>query len=295
MYLNPYSESTRWLRGNLHGHTCCGRFMDVSESGPMFASLGYDFMAITDHNMAPDEEQWQIWQNQAELILIPGEENGKTDHILELGVYAVTETPSLDIEDRAKALKASGGFVAACHPQEYPHGVENIHRTAGIVHAFELFNGLRENRGCDEAANITIWDDVLTKGHQIWGIATDDFHCQYTTPGHGWVSVQVAEEAENITWHRLVDQMKKGAFYASTAPTFEQILLEDNQLIATSDKYAQTMRVIGPGGNTLFQTEGPELRWQAEPDLTYFRIEIHTGARRAWSQPFYHANSETRS
>ena len=64
MFLNPYTYSTRWLRGNLHGHTCCGRFMDVSESGPMFASLGYDFMAITDHNMAPDEEQWRLWQGQ---------------------------------------------------------------------------------------------------------------------------------------------------------------------------------------------------------------------------------------
>jgi len=287
MYLNPYSDSTRWLRGNLHGHTCCGRFMDVSESGPMFASLGYDFMAITDHNMAPDKEQWQIWQDRAELILIPGEENGKTDHILELGVHAVTETPSLDIVDRATALRESDGFVAACHPQEYDHGAENVYRTAGIVHAFELFNGLRENRGCDEAANIAIWDTVLTQGHRIWGIATDDFHCQYTTPGHGWVSVQVPEDKENVTWQMLVEQMKNGAFYASTAPTFEQITFKDDTLTATSDRFAKTMRIIGPDGTVLFQTDGPELQWQVEPNHTYFRIEVHTGARRAWSQPFY--------
>ena len=291
MYRTPYTDSTRWLRGNLHGHTCCGRFMDVSESGPMFASLGYDFMAITDHNLAPDEEQWRIWQDQAELILIPGEENGKTDHILELGVFSVTETPSLDIEDRAKALIESGGFVAACHPQEYAHGAENVYRTAGTVHAFELFNGLRENRGCDEAANVTIWDEVLTRGHQIWGIATDDFHCQYTTPGHGWISVQVPEDEEHVSWQMLVEQMKKGAFYASTAPTFEQIIFDGETLTARSDRFAQTIRVIGPHGSILYQTEGPDLHWQPEPGLLYFRIEVHTGARRAWSQPFYNAKS----
>jgi hypothetical protein len=266
--------------------------MDVSESGPMFASLGYDFMAITDHNMAPDEEQWCIWQDQAELILIPGEENGKTDHILELGVFSVTETPSLDIVDRANALKESGGFVAPCHPQEYDHGAENIHRTADIAHAFELFNGLRENRGCDEAANIAIWDDVLTKGHRIWGIATDDFHCQYTTPGHGWVSVQVPEDSENITWQTLVDQLKNGAFYASTAPVFEQIIFDGENLTVKVDKYAQKILIVGPNGQMLFETEGPHLEWTAPASLSYFRIEVQTGARRAWSQPFFQNTGE---
>jgi len=288
MYITPYSDSTRWLRGNLHGHTCCGRFMDVSESGPMFASLGYDFMAITDHNMAPDEEQWRIWQDQAELILIPGEENGPTDHILELGIFSVTETPSLDIAERAAALKKSGGFLATCHPQEYVHGTYNVHQTAGLVHAFELFNGLREGRGCDETANIAIWDDVLSKGERIWGIATDDFHCQYTTPGHGWVSVQVPEDEEDVTWQMLVEQLKNGAFYASTSPSFTQIIFDNGNLTATTDKYAQTMRIIGPHGAVLYETEGPELHWQAEPGHAYFRIEIHTGARRAWSQPFFY-------
>ncbi len=292
MYLTPYTDSTRWLRGNLHGHTCCGRFMDVSESGPMFASLGYDFMAITDHNLAPDEEQWRIWQDQANLILIPGDENGTTDHILELGVFAVTETSSLDIVDRANTLKKSGGFLATCHPQEYDHGADNVYRTADIVHAFELFNGLRKNRGCDEVANIAIWDEVLSKGQRVWGIATDDFHCQYTTPGHGWVNVQVPEEDENITWQTLVEQLKNGAFYASTAPTFEQILLDGQKLAAKSDKFAQKIRIIGPQGQPVYETEGPLLEWTAPPDLTYFRIEVHTGVRRAWSQPFFQNTDE---
>ena len=287
MYQTPYTDSTRWLRGNLHGHTCCGRFMDVSESGPMFASLGYDFMAITDHNLAPDEEQWRQWQEQARLILIPGEENGKTDHILELGVFSVAATPSLEIEDRARALVGSGGFVATCHPQEYDHGDQNVYRTAGIAHAFELFNGLREGRGCDEGANIALWDEVLTQGHRIWGIATDDFHCQYTTPGHGWVSVQVPEDEEKATWQTLVAQLKKGAFYASTAPVIEQILFAGGHLRLTADRFAQKILVIGPNGQQLAVTEGPQLEWQAPGGLAYFRIEVHTGARRAWTQPFF--------
>lgn len=287
MYLNPYSDSTRWLRGNLHGHTCCGRFMDVSESGPMFASLGYDFMAITDHNMAPNEEQWRTWQDQIPLVLIPGEENGSTDHMLDLGVFEVAEMPSDDIRDRAQTLRDGGGFVAVCHPQQYDHGAENVHNTTGVAHAVEIFNGLREGRGCDEAANVKIWDDVLTQGKRIWAVATDDFHCQYTTPGHGWVCVQVDEGAPEVTWQMLVAQLKAGAFFASTYPSFTQIIFDGKTLDVKGDKFAQEMRIVGPEGRVLYQVDGSHLVWDATPNLTYFRIEVHCGTRRAWSQPFY--------
>lgn len=253
----------------------------------MFASLGYDFMAITDHNMAPDEKQWRAWQDQIPLILIPGEENGSTDHILEIGVFEVAEMPSDDIAERAQALRDAGGFVAVCHPQQYDHGAFNVHQAAGIAHAVEIFNGLREGRGCDEAANVTIWDEVLSEGKRIWGIATDDFHCQYTTPGHGWVCVQVDETEEDVTWPLLVDQLKKGAFFSSTYPAFEQILFDGEMLTVTCDKFAQEILVVGPGGKVLHRVADQQMQWKAIPDLTYFRIEVHCGARRAWSQPFY--------
>jgi len=286
-YKNPYTTSRRWLKGNLHGHTCCGKFMDVSESGPMFAGLGYDFMAITDHNKAPDEAQWRVWQEQANLVLIPGEENGRLDHILELGVYDVTETPSDDFSERVRALRQAGGFVAACHPQEYEHGEDNVWAGVGDLHAFEIFNGLREGRGCDEAANVRIWDSILTSGERIWGIATDDFHCQYTTPGHGWVCVQVPEGDGEVTWQQIVSQLKAGAFYASTSPKFNEIVLDDDTIFASSDKWVDRICVIGPGGKALYEQAGNELTWKVENGHTYFRLEIHCGVRKAWSQPFF--------
>ena len=50
--------------------------MDASVSGQIYANLGYDFMAITDHNNAHTLEQWQKWQAGTDLVFIPGEENG---------------------------------------------------------------------------------------------------------------------------------------------------------------------------------------------------------------------------
>ena len=286
-YSSPYSSSQRWLRGNLHGHTCCSGFMDVSESGPMFARLGYDFMAVTDHNMAPDEEQWRIWQEQAGLILIPGEENGEQDHILEIGVHQVTPTPNDNFVARAVALRSGDGFVAACHPQQYANGAENVSAAAEYLHAFEIFNGLRELRGLTEAANVVLWDEMLTAGKRIWGIATDDFHFAFTSPGHGWVCVQVPEEESDITWALIVAQLKAGAFFASTSPGFTEIMLEGNELWVCADTYVERLQAIGPAGTVLHETDGNVMTWQCQQDLSYFRIEAVAGIKRAWSQPFF--------
>jgi len=96
-YLTPYANGGRWLRGNFHAHTPCGRFMDVSESGPTYASLGCNFLAVTDHGKAPADHPWQRSQDEAGITLIPGEENGVTDDTLEPneGALAANKPPSI--------------------------------------------------------------------------------------------------------------------------------------------------------------------------------------------------------
>lgn len=289
-YTNPYTSSTRWLRGNVHAHTCCGRVMDLAVSGAMYKGLGYDFLAVTDHNRTHDEAQIAKWAAAAEIIVVPGEENGSTDHIIELGVHTAADTgDATDFLERAEALHRNGGFVIACHPQEYAmdgRGERNVERSWQSLDAIEVFNGLREARGTDELRNIALWDRILTAGGKIWAIASDDFHCQHIGPGRGWVRVQIPEDAE-ATWQLIVSQLKKGAFYATTYPEFESIQFDDNHLSVSADRHTKEIRVIGPGGGLLAAATGRQLEWQVVPGLPYFRIEAISGNKRAWSQPFF--------
>ncbi len=285
-YQNPYGESRRWLRGNIHAHTCCGPYRDLAESGGIYAALGYGFLAVTDHNKTHDAGQIERWSREAGLVVVPGVENGMTDHIIELGVHELQETASDDYAERARDFRERGGFIIGCHPQEYAHGAESIRRGAKSLHAVEIYNGLREARGTDESANLRLWDELLTEGARLWAVASDDFHFQYITPGHGWIQVQVPEEAE-VSWKLLVDQMKRGAFYASTYPAFERLTLEEGLLHVMTIQGNTRIRVIGPGGKALAEGEGGELRWPVVSGLTYFRVEAISGSKIAWSQPFY--------
>ena len=270
--------------------------MDASVSGHIYAELGYDFLAITDHNNAHSPDQWEKWQTETDLLIVPGEENGSRGHILELGIQSVTQTESDLYSERAKRLYQAGGFIVGCHPQEYPEcGEEDIRSAVEHLHGFEIFNGLRESRGCDEPANVELWDQILTAGGQIWGVATDDFHCAYITPGHGWVMVQIPEDSPTpISWQIVVNQLKKGAFYSSTYPSFEKIDLQNenssDQHLCVTAKRARSLRVIGDGGTVLHTTRGNRLEWSVTTDLTYFRIEAVSGVKRSWSQPFYKQN-----
>lgn len=148
---------------------------------------------------------------------------------------------------------------------------------------------MRELRGTEEARNIALWDRVLSAGHRVWGVATDDFHCQYVSPGHGWVCVQAPEKGQPVSWNVIVDQLKRGAFYSSTGPAFHRLALDNGQLHVEAEKIVQRVRIIGPGGQMLVEVEGSALTWAVAADLAYFRVEADCGIKRAWSQPFFAA------
>ncbi len=291
-YQSPYSGSRRWLRGNLHMHTCCGPYTDLAESGPLYREIGYHFLAVTDHDKVPEEESWEKWCKAATVTLIPGVERSVPEHILDIGVHRLGEVVSGDYAASARLLRSGGGFLIGGHPQEYPDGAARLREGAPALHAMEVYNGLRADRGCDECANITLWDELLTAGERLWAVATDDYHKVYITPGHGWVCVEHPGEGEEVTWPEIVAQLKAGAFYAANGPGFACIRWDGNTVQVEADDVTEVLRFIGPGGQLLDERAVRELSWEPPAGLGYFRIEAVCGEKRAWSQPFFAAQGD---
>ncbi len=291
-YETPYlNAGFRWLRGNPHLHTCCGPYVDPVVSAERYAQIGYDFLAITDHDRCPECAEWERWSATATLLLIPGVERSVPAHILNIGVTDLAESSGGDYKEAAREMASHGGFLVGCHPQEYENGPDLIRSGATFLNAMEIYNGLRKKRGFDEAANIVIWDKLLTAGERIWAVATDDFHQQYIAPGNGWVVVQVPDAISTVTWQDLVAQLKAGAFYASTGPVFESLRWDGNVLDVTASLPCSSIQVRGPGGHLLIKHHGATIRWQAPPNLRYFRVEAIDAGGCAWSQPFFNASA----
>jgi hypothetical protein len=99
--------------------------------------------------------------------------------------------------------------------------------------------------------------------------------------------VQIPETLRIVTWQLIIEQLKMGAFYASTSPAFRRIELEDRILSVQASPFTRSLQIIGPGGCVLHVRQGQELRWKTPANLAYFRIEAVSGRHRAWSQPFY--------
>lgn len=82
---NPYrSGDDLWLKGNLHTHTTMSDGANVpTEVIADYERRGYDFLAITDHDLLVSPQEYQ---GQTSMVLIPGVEvSALGPHILHLG------------------------------------------------------------------------------------------------------------------------------------------------------------------------------------------------------------------
>jgi PHP domain len=69
--LLPFPDSMPWLRGNLHAHTTFSDGVkDPAQLIAAYETLGYDFLAITDHENWIDERYWQALPKLSSKLLL---------------------------------------------------------------------------------------------------------------------------------------------------------------------------------------------------------------------------------
>lgn len=285
---NPYrSGQNLWLRGNLHAHTTMSD--GVSAPAEVIASYerrGYDFLAITDHDLLiPPQE----YQDQTAMVLIPGVEvSASGPHILHLGTKAVVE-PDADRQRVIDAINASGGLAIFNHPnfeRSFNHFPQELMETLNGAIGIEVYNGLVE-RYSGAALASDRWDRLLSKEQWLWGFGTDDLH-RPEDIAIAWIVVQ----AEERTADAILDGIRHGRFYASTGVTIKKVTVAGRTVsIETAD--AQRIRFItGWGGVIRSTVDDHQASWTVPdvPDLLerlkYVRVECYgAGGRMAWTQP----------
>jgi hypothetical protein len=281
---SPYDDAgSLWLRGNLHTHT---HRSDGSVSpqamARSYAALGYDFLALSDH----DQEPIPAGELDAGgMILLPAVEiSAGCPHLLSVGTTQRLR-PVTTLQALIHHINACGGWAILCHPnseEDFDHHPWDLLSSLSEYHGIEIFNGLCLDHPGSHLA-LDKWDRLLSQGARVFGYANDDAH-DPDDIARGWNMVRVSER----TPEALAAALRRGSFYASSGVTIERIACEGRKLIVRAPD-AQQIAVVTRHGRRICQVPGPELRLDAsEFSGSYLRVECYgAGGAAAWTQPIY--------
>lgn len=285
---NPYPADGPWLRGNLHTHTT----ESDGERPPAnvvadYSTRGYDFLALSDHDTFTDPASVA---GSSALELIPAVEiSSDGPHLLHIGATHPVE-PDPDRQAVVDAIRGDEGIAIPAHPkwkaafEHWSH--EQLSALVGIT-ALEIYNGLVEGHPGGAIATDR-WDRLLSAGHRVWGIASDDAHRGWEVE-RGWTVVRTADRSPA----GILSAIAAGACYASTGVTVRDVTVKDG-VVAVETTDADRIRLISDHGVVQQTTAGPTAQFRVPEQLvhrsehTYVRVACEgAGGARAWLQPMF--------
>lgn len=287
-----------WFKGNLHTHTS----ESDGDSSPVavaawYASHGYDFLVITDHDKLTRIESDAI-------VLIPGEEltgrlPKKPLHVNAIGIDKAIPprngaTPLEVLQRNVDAVREGGGIALLNHPNfGWAYGTEELMKIEGAT-LLEIASGHQYVNAQGPPSAESMWDAMLTAGKRIWGVAVDDMHhlgrpfeVDSVPPGRAWIVVR----AEKREAGAILDAIRRGDFYASTGVELEDSLAAPKSwTVNVHEKNGARYRIqfLGRGGRLLQETVGLTATYEIRGNEGYVRARVlDSNGRAAWLQPIF--------
>ncbi len=307
----------QWYKGNTHAHTInSGGDSTPDDVAKWYRENGYDFLFITDHKMVTDVTPLnEIFGGGGRFLVIRGEEVS-SNFVGPAGAIFV-HVNSLNPREAAKpaqgtsardtlqqdldAIRAAGGLAQINHPNfMWQLNASDIAAVKG-ARLIEIMNmhPLVNSFGAGQAFPGTeeLWDQVLSRGLVIWGVASDDTHALKSgvsgetegKPGKGWIVVH----AQHLTAGEIMQAIDEGSFYASTGVELKDYKVEGKQItveIRGQDRYMMKYRTqfIGKDGKVLQDDTANPAIYLIKGNEGYVRARItDSHGSMAWTQPVF--------
>lgn len=300
---DAFAGAGRLLKGALHCHTTRSDGKGApDEVIRLHKANGYDFLAITDHNLY----NYQNFSKETVITILPGMERDvrlsakgvHCFHVVCIGPerdvgngYAQDQrfeggmlmNDALEFQRVLDDIHAHGNLTIYCHPEWSHTPACEFERLTGNF-AMEIFNSDCAMQN-DMDTNAACWDDLLAAGQRIFGVAADDGHAM-DVHCNAWVLVR----AEN-TVGGILNALRRGAFYASCGPEIHDFFVQDGMAVL------ECSPCVSAGFRAAYMPT--RLTRSAAGDVTVARMEIppHTGyvrgvvqdamGRRAWTNPIF--------
>jgi hypothetical protein len=307
--------SAEWFKGNTHTHTVnSGGDSTPYATAEWYRLHGYQFLFITDHDMATDTAALNTMiDSNGQFLVLPGEEvtsEFKTPqgniyvHVNALGPQKIIESVrGTSVRDTLQkdidAVREAGGLAQINHPNYMWQITEDdlvaVHGASllEIMNMHPLVNST--GVGPEYPSVEDLWDKVLSRGVKMWGVASDDTHDLLPTseaeglPGKGWIVVR----SQHLTAQDISGAIKSGDFYASTGVTLKDYQATDGGITITIQNDGPFLRrtrtqFIGVDGAVLKDTTSNPATYSFTGQEVYVRARIvDSNGNRAWTQPVF--------
>lgn len=325
--INGFTENGNWYKGNIHCHTTdSDGCLKPSEVVHAYKEQGYDFLAISDHNMYSD---YRKEFNSESFIILPAIEasavlykdenrnraerlsihhihgilgNDKMQKEAQLGLFSHLEKfPEKEFYrkwDGAKVaqelqdeLSAHGCITIYNHPVWSRVSEEDFINTKNLT-ALEIYNYGTVNESGTGFDSLR-WDVMLRKGNHIFATASDDNHNDGIIDDSfgGYIVVK----AEKLEHESIINSIINGNYYSSTGPRIYNWGIKDNTAFVECSPVSRVNFIAGnyinAGGTVLSETKSDDIEYAEfimRGNESYVRIEcIDNFGRTAWSNPIF--------
>jgi len=286
---NPYSLPGRWWKVGVHIHTTnSDGHVSPERAVRIYRSLGYDAIAIADHNFItrPDGPRGRP-------LLIPSAEISGPPDILWLGAHGAGKTPigGAGLQPTLDRIRSRGGLAVVAHPSWSDLLDRDLMSRRGLI-AIEIYNSVAQDLN-GRGSSVELWDHLLGRGKRVWGLADDDTHFGEWRgrPGRAWLWVK----SPRLAVPDLLRAIRRGAFHGTTGPRILAAEARRGILRLRTSPAARVHFVsagIGAGSCMVAPKSRPATRWEfdimrGQLNVTrYARFEVIDSAGRcAWSNP----------
>jgi hypothetical protein len=251
-----------------------GQPRDMSQA---YEQRGYEWVALTDVNTPAPVNVFEI----PGQVALPGDRASYPfGQFLAYGIsfHENAATP----QDAVDWIHRAAGVAVLAHPLEAPsiglEGASNLRQLDGV----EVYDARLALDRPQLADATSFWDALLTAGHHVWGIASDDaidVRGRDSTLGQTYLDVQASKSKAQVA-----DAIKRGAFVTGTSVRVLGIsAVGDSITVTTTD--ATSITFYGKGGRQLASVDGRSATFKVNWSEGYVRAVARNPGGQAWIQP----------
>jgi predicted metal-dependent phosphoesterase TrpH len=301
------SSKYRWYKGNTHTHTT----NSDGDSSPevvvkWYHDHGYNFLVVSDHNYLTEIDSLsEVFGKEEQFLLIPGTEvtdqlENKAIHlnslnttinVLPQGGNSVIET----LQNNIDAIRKAAAIPHINHPNHrWSITADDLKQIQNCI-LFEVYSGhpiVNNLAGGGFPSVEEIWDDVLSSGKLMYGMAVDDAHKFIdpwdrtgARPGQGWVMVR----AQQLTATNIMNALENGDFYSSNGVELSAYEVDDNGMtihIKPGKRAKYRTLFIGRFGKVYKECISNPATYKFQGGEMYVRAKIiDSNGLMAWTQP----------